>query len=179
MDNIVYKIAENQTELDSYFAHLEHMIFDCNGKNGFPYFSPRTSLPPKDEFLGKFVNELCKNPEEKLNQVLVALYNNEVIGHAVIARLANLESLDHRRLINGFGVSKDFMGKGIAKQVLTETVKFCKEIGVNYVDLGVLTENTRALKLYENFGFQKTGELKDFCRINGKSLDDIQMTYKL
>jgi ribosomal protein S18 acetylase RimI-like enzyme len=90
-----------------------------------------------------------------------------------------LETASHRRSINGISVEEEYRGRGLSKELLNYCIQFSKNIGVEYLDLGVFTENKNAIKLYEKFGFEQVALIEDEFRVNGKKLDSIQMCLKL
>lgn len=177
-DTIIYKLAATEQEFESYFLHLEKLLTESNGKNGLPYFTPRELVPERLSFLKKFKDDLDKPIMDRNNILLVAISNDQVVGHCVINYLG-IPSMKHRRHINGFGVDPAHTRKGIARSLLNETTKLCKSIQVEYLDLELFASNTPALKLYESFGFEKTGYTKDIARMNGQCLDDLAMSYKI
>ncbi|MEC9282846.1 MAG: GNAT family N-acetyltransferase [Bdellovibrionota bacterium] len=179
MENLIFKVAETEKEFDAYFEHLARLLTERNGINGFPHFTPRMVVPDKMDFLEKFKSELKKPCSERINQVFVALDNNtKVVAHCVL-QFHGIESLKHRRHINGFGVCPDHTGQGIAKKILTEVVNLCKSIQVEYLDLELFATNTPAFELYKKVGFEQTGYTKDIARIGELSLDDVSMSLKI
>lgn len=62
---------------------------------------------------------------------------------------------DGRRImIHHFGILPEFQGKGYAKILLKESLKFCKKVGVQ-VKLEVHSQNINAVSLYTKFGFKQ------------------------
>ena len=52
------------------------------------------------------------------------------------------------------------MNKGIGKKMMHECIKWCEEKGVEQLELEVVTQNNRAVSMYENLGFQIYGTKK-------------------
>jgi ribosomal protein S18 acetylase RimI-like enzyme len=62
---------------------------------------------------------------------------------------------DGRRImIHHFGILPEFQGKKYSKILMKESLKFCKEIGVQ-VKLEVHSQNINAVSLYTKFGFKQ------------------------
>ena len=179
MESIQFKIAETNEDFDAYFEHLAKLLTERNGVNGFPHFTPRLVVPEKISFLEKFKSELGKPISERNNQAFIAFDDNKkVLAHCVL-QYHGIESIKHRRHINGFGVCPEHTGKGIAKKILKEVVSLCKKIDVEYLDLELFATNLPAFELYKKVGFEQTGYTKDIARIGDLSLDDISMSLKI
>jgi ribosomal protein S18 acetylase RimI-like enzyme len=62
---------------------------------------------------------------------------------------------DGRRImLHHFGILSEYQGKGFAKILLKESLKFCKELGVQ-VKLEVHAQNIHAVSLYTKSGFKQ------------------------
>ncbi len=59
--------------------------------------------------------------------------------------------------INSVYVDRQFRNQGIATQLLTVAQNRAKELGYQYVGLGVLHKNNPAINLYKKFGFGEYG----------------------
>ncbi len=77
--------------------------------------------------------------------------------------------------INNIAVDENFRNRGIASGILNNIISFCKSLGVTVMFLEVNEHNTSALALYSKFGFEKTGERKNYY----KSGNAIIMSLKL
>jgi ribosomal protein S18 acetylase RimI-like enzyme len=85
-------------------------------------------------------------------KLLVAVNQaNRVIGTSWM-------TFDGRRFhLHHVGVHPQYQGKGIGKRLTIESLKFVKEKGYQ-VKLEVHKNNTRAINLYKQFGFQYLGD---------------------
>jgi ribosomal-protein-alanine N-acetyltransferase len=62
---------------------------------------------------------------------------------------------DGRRImLHHLGILPEYQGKGFAKILLKESLKFCKEVGVQ-VKLEAHSQNISAVGLYSKFGFKQ------------------------
>ena len=67
-----------------------------------------------------------------------------------------------------------------AASALTEAVlAFAKENGFGQLNLEVRSDNARAVRLYEKYGFRKLCTFPDFFRIHGESIDFDLMNLEL
>ena len=168
-----------EEDLAEYYESLLRIIKTTNGVNGFPYFSPRTDLPEPDDYLKKFRDSFLEADDSQREQNLLLMKaEGKIIGNLLLSKIP-LETASHRRSINGISVEEAYRGKGLSKVLLDYCIDFAKKIGVEYLDLGVFTENKNAIKLYEKYGFEQVAIIEDEFRVNGKKLDSIQMCLKL
>lgn len=59
----------------------------------------------------------------------------------------------------GFGIVPEFRGTGVSKLLAAQMVQVARERGLTTLQLEVLTQNVRAIKLYEGAGFASTRRL--------------------
>lgn len=102
-----------------------------------------------------------------------AVYEGRVVGWADVTPFANLR-MAHRGTL-GMGLIKEFRGQGLGTRLLEKTLAHAKEIGLEKVELTVYTENLAAIKLYEKCGFEKTGLIKHYRKLNGRYFDCLCM----
>lgn len=94
-------------------------------------------------------------------------------GSAIIAD-ASMQRF-HRRMSHraevGISVVKDYWGMGIGSALMEAIISFAKEHGIRQLNLEVRSDNERAIRLYEKFGFQKLVTFPAFFRIDGRDVD--------
>ncbi|MBR2908038.1 MAG: GNAT family N-acetyltransferase [Clostridia bacterium] len=99
--------------------------------------------------------------------MLVAKENGEIIGNASLSRLPR--RMGHRGEVS-VTILKAFWGKGIGSALLAEIIAFAKENSFDVIDLQVRSDNRRAIRLYEKFGFKKFGTHPAFFKIAGETV---------
>ena len=63
-------------------------------------------------------------------------------------------------------------GQGIGSMLLEAIIDFAKNIAhAEIISLEVRSDNERAIKLYEKYGFEKIGCFKGFFKIDGEYVD--------
>lgn len=72
----------------------------------------------------------------------------------------------HRSEIS-IGVLKQYWGKGIASRMLEELITRAKDKGTEALQLEVLSDNIRAIRLYGKFGFEHVGHFRNFSLVDG------------
>jgi ribosomal protein S18 acetylase RimI-like enzyme len=96
---------------------------------------------------------------------LVALDGDRVIGWCDILPQRGFDFAHIGQV--GMGVHKDYRGKRIGTALMVAALQAAKEYGIERVELEVYTSNTRAIKMYEKFGFVTEG-----VKRKGRKLDD-------
>lgn len=72
----------------------------------------------------------------------------------------------HRSEI-AIGILKAHWGKGYASLMLEELIGRAKDKGTEVLQLEVLSDNIRAIRLYEKFGFDHVGHFRNFSLVDG------------
>ena len=90
------------------------------------------------------------------SKYLVAKLNNEIIGFAGIKII-----IDEADIMN-IVTKKIYRNQGVGTLLLNEIINLCKKHNLNSVSLEVNEINSSAIHLYENFGFEKVGNRKNY-----------------
>ena len=86
--------------------------------------------------------------------------------------------MGHRAEIS-LSVLKDYWGQGLGSRLLEKALAYARDQGLEFIDLDVATDNTRAIRLYEKFAFKKIARLEDYFKIHGNYKDFYRMTLDL
>ena len=79
-----------------------------------------------------------------------------------------------------FVILKDYWDLGIGGRMMEECIKWCKEHGVTQMELDVVKDNDRAVKMYQGFGFEIIGTKENALRYSdGTYADEYLMVKKL
>lgn len=101
--------------------------------------------------------------------VEVSPYVDKILNHAerfecwdgkyliglVAAYCNNLEEME--AFITMVSVSSKYNGRGIAKELLSQAISYCKKLKFVSIKLEVASSNAKAVSIYEKFGFERTG----------------------
>lgn len=98
----------------------------------------------------------------------VVRYNGSIVADASCHRLPR--RMNHRADI-GISVAKEYWGRGLGSALMEEMIAFAKQRGIRQLNLQVRSDNTRAIHLYEKFGFQKICTFPAFFCVNGMDVD--------
>ena len=114
------------------------------------------------------------NPEQfdpwfqKINSIgnIIVIQNPSIIAFLLLycTRIDNLDAY-----ICNVYVLEPYRGMGLSKKLLNKAVDVCKEKGFKSVSLHVSETNTEAIRIYEKFGFVRTGLYK--MDIEGKQIE--------
>ena len=103
----------------------------------------------------------------------------KIIGSIDLATSRLIPSQRHR-VILGIGIEAEFRHLGLGKELMRTAIVWAKQQQfIDWIDLGVFAHNASARRLYERFQFMETGRTVDCFRVDGYSLDDIQMSLHL
>ena len=98
-----------------------------------------------------------------------------LVADCCVTTLRNLGKFRHRATF-GISIRKDFWGVGIGSLLLAEAVRTARENGFEQLELGVFSDNPRAIHVYEKAGFQKCGVLpRAFKLKDGTYRDEVMM----
>lgn len=110
--------------------------------------------------------QIIKVDTESLNNLfLVAEVDEEIVGFSRCAG-NSLKRTSHK-VEFGVCVLKEFWGYGIGQNLLKKSIDWADSNEIKKMNLSVLETNGKAIKLYEKYGFEVEGTLK-----NDKLLSD-------
>lgn len=103
--------------------------------------------------------------------IKVAKVDNKIVG------IVTPMIFNNQNRVGSIYILEEYQGKGLGKMLINEVLKAFPEEDIY---LHVQTENTNAIKFYENIGFTKTKDLPTeyFDKEKTKELNQIEMTKK-
>lgn len=87
---------------------------------------------------------------------ILAFVDGKVVGMAGIDAIGKYDKVKHRAEF-GINILKDYWGLGIGKALLEACIKCAREIGYRQLELTVVSDNERAVTLYQKAGFAEYG----------------------
>lgn len=100
---------------------------------------------------------LEKKKESEREIEIVAIVDDRVVGTAGVDAIGNVMKLKHRCSF-GVSVEKAYWGLGIGRALTNASIECAKTAGYLQMELDVVKDNERAVKLYESLGFETFGE---------------------
>lgn len=110
---------------------------------------------------------------ERGNPHFVALDDGIVVGWCDVRRNTEFNAL-HAGML-GMGLLANYRGKGIGGQLMEATLAAAWFIGLTRIELSVNASNKRAIRLYEKFGFEHEGILRNAIMLDGDCQDVLIM----
>ena len=112
-----------------------------------------------------------------------AVFVAEADGGEIVARLS-LSRDQHPSSSHvadlGLMVAADWRRRGIGRALLETAVDWARGAGVRKIELHVFPHNEAAIKLYEEFGFEREGyRTEHYRRSSGEFVDAILMAYRV
>jgi len=106
---------------------------------------------------------------------LVAVSGEHVIGMLTVDTFPNRPRRRHVGRI-GISVSEAWQGKGVGKALMQAGVDLAdKWLNLTRLELEVYADNEPAIRLYEQFGFEREGLLRQHAFRDGRFVDSIVM----
>lgn len=88
----------------------------------------------------------------------VAEIDGKVVGQCSVG-LVRRNARYHHRAEVAFVILNEYCNLGIGGKMMLECINWCRDMGVTQIELVVVRENKRAVKMYEDFGFEITGTI--------------------
>jgi RimJ/RimL family protein N-acetyltransferase len=79
----------------------------------------------------------------------------------------------------GLMVAAGHRRRGIGRSLLEQAVEWARESGIEKLELHVFPHNDPAIKLYEQFGFEREGLRRNHFRRGGRLVDATLMAYRV
>lgn len=100
---------------------------------------------------------------------LVAVMDGRIVGDVGLHGFQGRRA--HAGMI-GMGVHDDYIRRGIGRALLGEIIVIAEDwLNLRRLELTVYTDNQPAIRLYERFGFQVEGTLRDYAYRAGRYVD--------
>ncbi|WP_409300490.1 GNAT family N-acetyltransferase [Peribacillus sp. SCS-155] len=130
------------------------------------------------KFTLETVVERLKPNDDKF--VLGAFGNrNSLVGIVTFMRESGLKTA-HKGNVYGLFVKPEMRGQGLGKSLLLELIRKAKDcIGLEQINLTVVSHNEPAKNLYKSLGFQIYGVEKNALKFNGEYFDEDLMVLKI
>ncbi|WP_143316467.1 GNAT family N-acetyltransferase [Clostridium sp. HBUAS56017] len=125
--------------------------------------------------IDKEIEILKDNLNSNENMMIGAFVNNELAGNAGISCVRNFIKLKHRAVF-GISIKEKYWNNGIGNALIKEVINQAKQIGYEQIELGVFSDNKKAIALYKKHGFEAWGTTKNAFRLkDGTYRDEIIM----
>jgi len=132
-----------------------------------------------EDFKKRFKANEVKKEGQRKDRVWGLFDEKGKIRGEISLHFSSMKSAHHRAKMS-IGIEAEYRGKGFANQLMNVALEWAKnENNLDWIDLYVFAHNAKAISLYEKYGFKKLALKKDVFRVNGKKIDDMEMTLNL
>ncbi len=161
-DRFVLRVLEETDASEKYVSWLKDPIVN-------------QYLETRDTTLAELKNYI-KEKNESPGCLFFGIFDKENNNHIGNVKL---EPIDFAKSCATMGIiigERNYWGKGVATEVVKAIVSFAFEyLGIKEVNLGVISENKAAIKVYEKSGFEIYKTDKQALDHNGKKFDQVWM----
>ena len=102
---------------------------------------------------GAFLSAILDDPKAVM---IAAFVNGQLVANVGLSKVAPREKYAHRAVL-GISIIKDYWGLGLGAAMMQAATDAAKAMGYEQLELEVVTENLRAVALYQRFGFVTFG----------------------
>ena len=143
-----------------------------------PFMARGADDSPADEML--VADMLDEQLEDSLVLEIAAFFGGEMIACGGISPVSRAYPRKLHRASFGICVRKAFWGQGIGSAILQALMDSAVRMGYSQIELTVVSDNLRAIGMYERNGFVKTGCMPDALKLeDGTYCDEIWMIRKI
>ena len=137
------------------------------------YYLEMGYRPYRDKEVRLFI-DIALNSDTDIVFTILDKNNYEIIG---TCGLYNLDFVSKRGQLNIIIGNEQYLSNGYGTDSVKLLLKYgFKRLGLNSIQLGVNSENQRAIKSYKNAGFMVEGKRREFIYVNNKFNDMVFMS---
>ena len=135
--------------------------------------------PEEGASLEAMRNGLAGCVESPVNFEVGAFAGEKLVGEFGVAQVRPHIKCRHRAVL-GISVRKDHWGCGLGSYLMQLAIDQTRTNGFEQLELGVYSDNTRAIHLYEKVGFERCGTIPHAFKLkDGTYRDEIMMVKML
>lgn len=121
------------------------------------------------------VKEVAQNLNSKTSYTFGAFNEENQLLGVVTLLTEQKTAYKHKGHLVAMYVDHQSRGKGLAKGLIRALIEKARELKIEQISLGVVTDNEVAKKLYQSIGFTTYGIEKKALKMNGIYRDDEHM----
>jgi len=111
--------------------------------------------------------------------MISAFVDGALVGNVRIGEAGSTRKVRHRAVL-GISVRKAYWGRGVGGMLMDAAINTAQSAGYKQIELEVASDNERAIRLYERFGFEVCGRLPcALKRSDGTYADQLTMVKTL
>ena len=121
---------------------------------------------------------ITANAENERALMIAGFLDGEHVGNCSFHMVSGKKRFLHRCGL-GIALYQKFCGLGIGRQMMELVLEQAKRCGYEQVELEVVAENKRAVRLYESLGFEICGKMVHGMKYKDGSYADMYMMVKM
>lgn len=121
--------------------------------------------------------EFLRSSLDAGNPHLAAIDGDRMVGWCDICR-HSFEVERHSGTL-GIGLLPDYRGRGIGRRLIEATIAAADALSIERIELTVLADNVRAIRLYETTGFVREGLTRASYRFSDSDYRDVVLMARL
>ena len=139
---------------------LQHIILTSSETEYMLSYFDEISMTVEEE--GEHLSNVEASPDELL---ISAVIDGKIVANAGLSPVSKLDKCRHRAEF-GISIEKKYWGWGIGTCIMSAVLETARQVGYEQIELEVVTDNKRAISLYEKYGFKifGTNEMGFRCR---------------
>jgi RimJ/RimL family protein N-acetyltransferase len=115
------------------------------------------SYPDENSFDLEQESRFLEEKTNSQNEIeIIAIVDDKVVGSAGIESIGTKYKVRHRAEF-GISVLQEYWGLGLGKALTKACIECARDAGYTQLELNVVADNERAVKLYQSFGFEEFG----------------------
>ena len=115
------------------------------------------SYPEENSYDADRERQFLTDKKNSADEVeLCAVVDGRIVGTAGLESLGKKDKVRHRAEF-GISIEREYWGLGIGRALLAACIECAKRAGYAQLELDVVGENARAIRLYQSMGFTEYG----------------------
>lgn len=148
---------------------LQHMILTSEETDNMLRYSDEITTSEAEE------KTYLKHIEASLDSILIsAVVDGKIVANAGFTPVSKLEKCKHRANF-GISIQKKYWSCGIGSCIMSAILESARKAGYEQIELDVVTDNQRAINLYEKYGFKKIGTNENAFRCRDGQYKDLHL----
>lgn len=142
--------------------------------------SPDSFLLTMEEELNKAfpIKKISNQLKDPYRTTIGCFMNDTLIGAVTLQREFYLK-LQHKGSVLSFFIKEEYRNKGIGRKMLQMIIDMAIEYKLEQLILSVVSTNSKAIGLYESFGFSIYGKEPNSLKWNNRYYDELHMILTL
>ena len=133
---------------------LQHMILTSEETENMLRYSDEIKMTETEE------RTYLSDMESSSDAIMIsAVVDGKIVATAGLTPISKFKKCRHRAEF-GISIQKEYWGLGIGSHIMAAILETARQDDYEQVELDVVTDNKRAIALYEKFGFKTFGTNK-------------------